>query len=784
MLSFQLRRGQVELRAHRNWLKAFRSTDGAKGLRNASTAPASERHGENKPRFSPIARARQKAEADHRRLRDGQQRIPAEASKSISDAQQRKRERWEGRRSSRVETVELKALGVRQDLLEAVAQSDTRAVFRLYNELPEMRPLSEKDFLAIAFLTLRALRSELQSPTDQQSANMQQEIVAFAETLAKDIRRGNIVPSRVAHSHLLSVFHESGHIDSAIKFWTWLEKQDDQHNGIETYTVAMRVLGEHGIPLEELESLYSRALARFPGTFSAYHLSPNAILPDRDANTDMKLPFQLFKEMTSQRLLRGDSRLAYLALDTAFRLQPTTITPNFIRSFLEERPVSEAYTVFAIACRAGLNLPLAYVRLLVSRLQTKTTEDVSVQHRIAALRAMLATTYLHIGATGKALPNILSQLIIATTYVFRLPGIGTMEEINRKKLVDEVLLSISRMMDTFARFGTLPSPAALNSVLMNVAGYGRSKETLNIVLQDFEALNLERSSVTQRTLLAVAGLWDDKNLVEEFWNQIIEARQSKGEGPESIDFFVLSKAIRTTGQISFAEQQFEKLKRFIPIHQQGAIEYAILQAREPEDVPSPATRPSVDFEELHGGLQKLNADIAVLEAMSKGSAFVQDYSDKRLPLRLLPVDGALNAQEEVMREVYDMMTTEQPASSAEPKEVTEEGSQDASQLTSIAHRSVTNFTLSDLRYETWKDLNYLLRLAEKHDNIYNEVVDGSIANSEPPPNKELGLTKEELDDMRGFGLSEIPLERELDHRVTLDEYKKEVMRLRAVAEAP
>ncbi|KAF2213758.1 hypothetical protein CERZMDRAFT_39243, partial [Cercospora zeae-maydis SCOH1-5] len=539
-----------------------------------------------------------------------------------------------------------------------------------------------------------------------------------------------------------------------------------------------------GLPLEELESLYSRALARFPGTFSAYHLSPNAILSDRDANTDLKLPLPLLKEITAQRLLRGDSRQAYLALDTAFRLVPTTINPGFIRPFLEQQPISEAYTVFALACRAGLSLPMAYVRLLVSRLRTTATEDTSVQHRIAILRAMLATTFLHVGATGKALSNTLSELIIATTCVFRLPGIDTMEDVNRKKLIDEVLLFIGRMIETFARYGTLPSPSAFNSILINVAGHGRSIETLETVLQDFEAMNLERSSVTRRTLLAVAGLWEDKDLVEDFWNQIVEARESRREGPESTDFFVLSKAVRATGQVSFAEEQFEKLKGFIPIGQHRFVESALSQAREPRDVPNPANGPSVTFEELHGGLQKLNADIAMLEAMSKDGAFVQDYSDKMLPLRLLPADGALDAPEAIMREVYDMMTTEQSTPSAELKEAGEEASPDASQPASIAHRSVTNLTLSDLRYETWKNLNYLLRLAEKHDSLYNEVLNRSIANVERPPERELGLTKEELDDMHDFGLSEVPRDRGTNSRVTLDDYKKEVMRLRGVSETP
>ncbi|PIA95704.1 hypothetical protein CB0940_10424 [Cercospora beticola] len=783
MLSFQLRRGQLELQIHRHWLRTFQLTHGEQRLRHFSAVHRNGR--EEKPRWSPIAQARLRAETENRRERAQQRRNAAETDPNLSDAQQRKRERWEGRRSSPVQTVELKALAVRQDLLDAVQANNISAVFRLYNELPEKRPLIQGDFKSIALCTLRAWRAEAQRPMDEQSTDKKQEMVSFAETLAKDIRQGNIVPSRSAHSYLLLLFLESGHIQSGVKFWTWLETQDDQHNGYETYTMAIKLLGSHGLPLQELESLYSRALARYPGTFNAYHLSPNAILPDREATMDLRLPLDLLQEITTQRLLRGDSRQAYLALDTAFRVYPTHVSPRFIKPFLEERPNSEAYTVFAMACRAGVILPFAYVRLLVSRLRTMTAENTSIRDRIAILRAMLATVYLHVGVTGKALPNILSELIIATTLLFRLPGIDKMEGVERKKLVDVVLLSIRGMMETFARFGALPSTAAFNSIIVNIAGHGQSTETLKIVLDDFQTLKLERTDVTRRSLLSVAGLWDNKDLVEEFWTQIVEARQLKGEAPDPTDFFVLSKAVKTTGQFSFAELQFNKLKALIPHYQHSSIEYAIAKAQEPEDVHDTSSGANVNFEELHDGLQKLAADIAVLEAVSRDGSVVQDYSGKRLPLKLLPAEGALDTTEDVMRKVYDAMTTEQSTPSSESRDVVEKDPENASRPAPRVDRSITNLTLGDLRYETWKDINYLLQLAEEHDEHFNEAVDRSIANSERPPNREMGFTKEELEDMHGFGLSETQQEkRGADSRVGLIEYRKEVMRLRGIAAAP
>ena len=781
MLSFQLRRAQIELQSHRNWLRTFvvQSRHGD-AVRNFTSG---HRYGleqeQARKEWNPIARARAKADAEHWRKVGKDAESEAAAGKKVSDAKRRKRERWEARRSG-PQTVELKALGVREDLLTAVKESDTTVIFRLYRDLPDRRPLATDDFRAIAQCTHQALRTENQQPRELQHAEHKQEIVAFAELLAKDIRQGNLVPSHRAHTHLLGIFKESGYLESGVKFWKWLETQDDQHVGTDTYAAAIELLAVHGAPLEDLEALYTKALGRFPGNFSAYHISPNALLPDREAPTPVKgLPLSLLQAITTARLMRGDSRQAYLALDTVFRLYPTAVEPRFIKLFLEERPTSEAYTVFALACRAGMPLPSAIIRGLLPKLRT-TAESTSAQHSIASLRAMVAVMHLHLGATGKALPNSVAELIIATTTVFRLPGIDKMDVKQRKKLIDAVLLSVRQILETFARFGVLPSVGAFNSILINVAGYGKSKETLGIVLKDFEALNMTPTDVTRRTVLAIAGMWDDQAMVVDSWKKIIEARRAKNQWPEATDFFVLSKAVKATGNPIFANEQFETLKMYIPEHQHSSIDYAIGNAHTPE-AKEDAGKQSVSFDELYEGVQKLNADLAILELETRDRPAVQDFSSKSLPLTLLPPEGALRAPEEVIRQVYDEMTMD-PARMSTP--TTDPTNADVDVLDSLSPaetspRSATNITLIDLRYETWKNINYLLQLAEKHDMLYDEIVDRFIANGEKPPKKEMGFTQKEMNSMSGFGLSERGA-RQKRSRATVEEYREEIRRLRGM----
>lgn len=798
MLSFQLRRAQIELQSHRNWLRTFvvqlsrqsRQGDAGRnftsGHRYGHSPEQQQQQQTRKKEWNPIARARAKADVEHwKNARVGVVGKDAEAEapsgRKLSDAKKRKRERWAARRSG-PQTVELKALGLREHLLTAVKQSDTAVMFRLYRDLPERRPLATDDFRAIAQCTHQALRFENQQPRDFQQPQHKQDIVSFAELLVKDIRQGNLVPSHRAHTHLLGIFKESGYLETGSKFWKWLETQDDQHVGADTYAAAIETLAVHGAPLEDLESLYTKALARFPGNFSAYHTSPNALIPDREASTTVKgLPLSLLQAITTARLMRGDSRQAYLALDTVFRLYPTAVDSRFIKLFLEERPLSEACTVFALACRAGLTLPSAIIRGLLPKLRT-TAEAPSAQHRIASLRAMVAVMHLHLGATGKALPNSVAELIIATTTIFRLPGIDKMEGKQRKKVVDAVLLSVRQILEIFARFGVLPSVGAFNSILMNVAGYGRSKETLGIVLKDFEALNMTPTNVTRRTVLAIAGMWEDQPMIEESWKKIVEARRVKSQWPESTDFFVLSKSVRATGKASFAQEQFDTLKMFIPEPQHSSIEYAISKAYEP-DAQIASSKERMSFDELYEGVQKLNTDLAVLEIETRDRPAVQDFSDKSLPLILLPPEGALKASEEVMREVYHEMTAD-PASTPsrgaqDPADADVDVLSSLSPTTQTSVRSATNITLGDLRYETWKNINYLLQLAEKHDTLYDEIVDRSIASGEKPPKKEMGFTQKEMNSMSGFGLGEVARQKKKS-RVTVEEYRDEVRRLRGI----
>ncbi|KAF7197480.1 hypothetical protein HII31_01290 [Pseudocercospora fuligena] len=689
-----------------------------------------------------------------------------------------------GRRQT-TKDVQLGVLSTRTDLLQAVDERRTKDVIRLYNELPEKRPLAEGDFASIAQWIHQALRFENQARARNEKTKREDtdEIIAFVDQLVKDIRQGNIVPSVKANQHILGIYKESGTLDAGKKFWSWLEGQDDSQVQAQTYALAIELLAIAGDPLDEMEALYGRALIRFPGTFHAYHLSPEAILQDREQLPTVRgLPLGLLQAITTARLMRGDSRNAYLGLDTALRLYPTSTEIRFLRLFMTERPLSEAYTVFAMACQAGYKLPTQTFRGLLDDLRARIDPS-SFHSQIATLRTILAATYLQLGCSGTVFGNTTGLLIITITELFRLPGVADLESKQRKRLVDSVLALIRKVFEVFARYGVLPPQSVFNAIIVNVAGHGNSKEVLGIALKDMEALGMEPNDITRRSILSIAGLYKDEEYAKKSWDDIVAARRDRDEWPVDKDFYVLAKTCKQIGS-DLAQKQFDALKTFVPDDKHSAIQYAIDKQEAETSASTNANKEAVSFDQLSAGIESLDADLDVIDKITADRPAVLDFSGHNVPLQLLGtaklMQSRLNIPDEDMRSIYDSLTTEgaavTPPGESGESEAPEQHSQDSSAIDEVQDttehlsrqqeasldassprqpvRSVTNVTLGELRYRNWKCINYLLQLAEKHDQDYDQLVDKAIAAGTRPPARIMGFTKEEAESMVETGLSE------------------------------
>ncbi|KAF2173874.1 hypothetical protein M409DRAFT_16143 [Zasmidium cellare ATCC 36951] len=758
MLSSRIRRVQQELQSHQNWLRSFTGTHWTHQF-----------HPSNRRTFS----------SSHVGAEAQKQKQKQFFGKPRTAWQKKQR-----RNQDRVQHVALGTLSQKEELLQAVKDYDIKQVAALYASLPEKKPLTPEDLFALAQCVHQCLRQETYKVLQTKEREDLNEIVAFATQLVKDIRKERLLPHIYAHVHLLGVFKESGTYDGGIKFWEWLQAQDEEYVNADVYSVAIDLLARTGTPLEELEQLYEDALARFPGTFNAYHLSPNAILEDREHEFPVKgVPMSLLLSITVARLLGGDSHKAYLAFDTALRLYPTTAPTRFFAIFKDERPLSEFFTVFAIACRAGIQLPVAYYKLLVSRLR-QSSDLKSVSVHLSALRAMLAATHLQFGAKGTIHANTVNELTIAVIQTVRLPSLSSLEAKERRELVDEILGMVKQMLGIFARYGALPGEALFNSIITNIGGFSGDKSVISIALADMKALEIEASDITRRSILIAAGVMQDADLLQSSWKDISESRGKRNACPDVADLHALVTAARRANLIDFARNQLELVKESIDAKDHAVFEDRFAKSPdEPEK--SDASLDSV-APEISEGIAGLKKEIADLDSATKDRSSVQDLSGKSLSMALIPPPDWLRLSYEEMRNLYDEFTTEQrpstsPAKNRDAGVTTSSSPLPESQESSPSPVSTTNIPFGTLRFQNWEAVNYLLWLSRKHDDDYNSAVDRAISAGMPPPRRQRGMAYDELMEMRPFSFEEMrpKIGRESPiYHARLHQAKNEVYRLR------
>ena len=641
-----------------------------------------------------------------------------------------------------------------ESLARALATGTYQDVIREYRGMEDKKKLHPRDLTTITQRLHQALREAKWAQGRDEPNDATPEIVEFAEELVGDIKNGTLSPSRRAHLRLLGIFKESGARDAGVTFWSWLEGQDEAFVDADVYGAAIELLATHGTPLAELEELYRKALGRFPGTFALYHLAPNAILENRDQVTTLHgMPMTLLQGILTARLLNGDTRNAYLALDTALRLYPDQTPARFFTLFSEERPVVESYTVFAMAWRAGISLPQGHFRYQLSALRSNT-DFVSVKRHPWAIRTMLSALYMHSGARGAIAQNSINELIIGMTQFLRLEAVSAMEPKDKQRVVLAVMEIIRKIIAVFVRFGAKPGLSAFNSIIVNVGGYGHSKQTIGIALADARTLGMEPNEVTRRSIIIAAGLLDDVELMKKGWAQIVEARTVTEETPDVTDFHCLVKAAHLTNEVDFAREEFESYKDGMSSEEREPISdglndsnmynLGIMQAS--EEVPV-----STILDEI----KKISADLDFIGERTEKAGKLQDYRDQALPMKLLVEDEILLPEAD-MRRIYDELTTEERAPQDAIEEATVNLGEQVQSEPSTPALTPTNIPFGTIRYENWKLINFLLEQSEANDKAYRDAVDKAIAAGTVPPHRSKGLAPNiAFREIESFGLSDL-----------------------------
>lgn len=653
----------------------------------------------------------------------------------------------------------------REDLRQAVAEVRIKDVIRLYDELGDKAIFNRHDWRLIVQCLHQSCRQLPPRPRDPRTHREETEpLVAFGQTLVKDLEQGVLSPNTVAHVHLLGFFKEIGHHEPGVGFWNWLHAQDDDHVNADVYGAAIELLAVSGTPLRALEDLYQEALARFPGNFVAYHLAPNAILPNRDEAVQLPgIPMSLLQGILSARLLRGDTRNAYLALDTALRLYPDQTPSRFFALFVNERPVAEAFTVLMIACRAGIDIPVSLVKRFQSALRSEICWPNS-SGRSMNVRGQLSLLHTYGASGGRLTTNMLTELVISVARSIRVDGLLAMEKPQRARIATTLMDIIRDVLAVFARAGITPHMPAFNTIINDMCQH-LSKQSIHTVLADAQALGLEPNDITRRAILRVAGELQDKDLIEGTWKWIVLARTHAKSEPYLSDWNVLVSSCLTTQSQDFARRQFEAAKDSMPSHLQTRI-MSLLESDFDRNEIEKNTSQMLNAELVLSELELIKRDLQIIDDRAPKHPDRHDFSSQQLPMTILPPETKAVIPEEVARALYDELTTEastiRPINTAgAPVTNTTEGlhlPSEASvpaQVTSVgaSHtRSPTNIPLGTLRFENWKTINWLLEQSAANDQVYHRLVDEAISAGTAPPARRADIGLHKVNEVGTYGL--------------------------------
>jgi hypothetical protein len=518
----------------------------------------------------------------------------------------------------------------------------------------------------------------------------------------------------------LGILKEVGHYEEGYRFWKWLAEQDDTVVDQAVYGAALELLayrGQHS--LQELEDIYQDGLKRFPGTFAEYHLSPEAVVPDRSRPITIPgIPIGLLQGILTARILNRDWKRAYLALDTALRLYPTSVPHRFFELFMTERPIAEAYAIFLLACRSGVVFKPNHLTNLSDLLKKKIGgELLSQSERLLMIRAMANALYAYIESGGPLNePNVGNFF---HSFKCLLGPMHAQEPSEADKAVKSSLIfnAFRNMTRTLIQAG-YPFPGQLHILTIAIADEFGSEEVLRSALQALHDLGPSNiSEVRRRVVLQAIGRLGDEALIAEYWAQIVNSAELQGENISFKDWLALASACRRANNHSFF---YSQLSSFAHAIHNVAEAHCSSILRKPTRSPKPLPYTYMPISEMKQGLADIESIINNVAAVL--------MSGKPLDLKRTPFSMFLDpnhkpmGSESELRKLYDDWTTD-PHQPEAPK--------DPAAKPDNVHRSSTGIPLDELRFQNWVAINEIMNIADAEEKDFEMRINVAIATKAP-----------------------------------------------------
>lgn len=589
-------------------------------------------------------------------------------------------------------------------------------------DLPQLRELYPAALEAgildsrVTHVICQALHASVRRDVARKAPSQLADLLPFAEQIIADLKKGALPPHHFAYVHLLGIYKDSRHFADGRALWQWLTEQDDAHVSQAAYGAAIELLSYGNLTsLAELEELYEEGLSRFPGTFAEYHLSPDAIVPDRTQPVHIiGLPTTLLQGIITARLRSHDWKKAYLGLDTILRLYPGQTPPRIFELFVTERPIHEAYTAFLLACRSGVQISGAQVTTLVNRLRVAMTQAPLLEDRFKVLRAIANALYAYQQCGGGLASVHVGQFIKAFEFLLpeKAPGqdFTKEEDVFRNTLAVTAQGCVAGLVQSGMSIGVQPFVS-----LVSLAGKLRVPDLLKQTLEDARTVGITFQAVERRNLLTAAGLIRDEDLVKAIWSLTVSAAASEGTQLSYNDWITFAKACRRAGLTQYFEQQLQEQAHSIT----ASIESRVRATIDNPEAGAAKTSPlSMTPEQLQSEIQTLQAQMKNMQAVLM-SGQPLNVQNSPFYMHIDPAQPPLGTPSD-LRTIYDELTTDPhqpaaPASSAIPPAL-----------------SKTGIPLDTLRFLNWTNVHEMMAAASAYTASRRTIIDQAISQRKSP----------------------------------------------------
>ena len=588
------------------------------------------------------------------------------------------------------------------DHQRARSLSTIKNIFELYTALLGRGSLEPVDTLVIAKLLILTL---LNSPLASTTTALSKYIGIFASHYVTKA----LPPHSDASTLLLALYGHMRAHEMKARLWNWMVHQDDRYVSTKTYAEAVVSAARSNQSLRVCEELYEEALIRYSDKHVGLIHSPDFMLPhDLQDSTVRSIGVHLCFTIFDARLRKRDWRTAYLNLDTAFHLWPSTIDDRFLKPVLQGRPVHEGYQVYFLYCQAGAYVRGKELHVLLDSMARACGDSVDFGLKLDLIKAMLEAILLFVKIKDARLDaRHLDCLIRGVLSILPRQGIRSTQ--NDSKVDTAVSSFLSYFMKWFSTRGSKPSVGTLTSViywsskLMNssllewglqVFGDMDQNLTLQKLCNDYSPANLP----LYNSLLCAAGEFRSAETVKIAWECLARCRKRAKDEPRLPDWRTFADAAKKTSLVPYYSSQ---LGLFVSRGEIGAL------AAKQANYVSRLRR----INRLDQAMYAETPDIciAIETFLQNARDILEDVKSTSLNrAKNIPLDRCsiwrwpANVPEEWQRRLYDGMSAK--SSVVLPADL----------LPYIGGKARKSMGLSyrELRYRSWKTINNLLLQAE------------------------------------------------------------------------